>query len=219
MVYIIDILFCFGSISRALQQSLQSLETSCKIQVCKFKVLNSGLQKIRNSYVLNDLDDLGIEGRHPSGVPYRIQVDAPALEIDVTSLMWIDGRRLFDHIKYYKEDGKPCCREKTKKSPETLLAPEKRDRPQIKGKAPDATLKLVAKYLPTAPHQTDANHWALSGDLLAQGIKLSVVEALAVGRHYYDLSEPNYRNGQPREAYAREFQHRHSLRLALVTEL
>jgi hypothetical protein len=153
-----------------------------------------------------------LQGRHPSGVPYRIQVDTPAFEIDVTSLMWIDGRRLVDHIKYHKEGGVPFRREKTQELPETVLAPEEHSRPQIKGKAPDVALKLVAKYLPTAPHQTDANHWALSGDLLAQGIKLSVVEALAVGRHYYDLSDPNYLNGQSREAYAREFQHRHSLR-------
>ena len=53
-----------------------------------------------------------LQGRHPSGVPYRIQVDAPAFEIDVTSLMWIDGRRLVDHIKYHKEGGTPFRRER-----------------------------------------------------------------------------------------------------------
>ena len=30
-------------------------------------------------------------------------VDAPALEIDVSSLIWIDGQRLVDHIRYHKE--------------------------------------------------------------------------------------------------------------------
>ncbi|MEC7201622.1 MAG: hypothetical protein VXW84_13355, partial [Verrucomicrobiota bacterium] len=30
-----------------------------------------------------------VQGRHPSGVPYRVLVDAPALEIDVSSLIWI----------------------------------------------------------------------------------------------------------------------------------
>ena len=71
---------------------------------------------------------------------------------------------------------------------------------------------MVAKYLPTAPHQTDANHWALSGELLAQSIELPAAAALAIGRHYFDLSNPQFLNGQSRETYAREFQHRHSLR-------
>ena len=153
-----------------------------------------------------------VQGRHPSGVPYRVLVDAPALEIDVSSLIWIDGQRLVDHIRYHKE-GKPRFRrDEPQEASETLIAPIEYQSTETRGNAPEAALELVAKYLPTAPHQTDANHWALSGELLAQSIELSAAAALAIGRHYFDLSNPQFLNGQSREAYAREFQHRHSLR-------
>ena len=119
-------------------------------------------------------------------------MDAPALEIDVSSLIWIDGQRLVDHIRNHKE-GKPRFRrDEPQETSETLIAPIEYQSTETRGNAPEAALELVAKYLPTAPHQTDANHWALSGELLAQSIELSAAAALAIGRHYFDLSNPNF---------------------------
>jgi len=154
-----------------------------------------------------------VQGRHPSGAPYRVLVDSPALEIDVESLMWIDGRRLVDHIKHHKRSKALIRKHETQEQPETCVgALRHKQSTKTKGKAPSTALELIANHLPTAPHQTDANHWALSGDILAQGIKLSALEALEVGRRYFDLSNPEFLNGNSREEYALEFQHRHSWR-------
>ena len=153
-----------------------------------------------------------VQGRHPSGVPYRVQVDSPALKIDVSSLMWIDGQRLVDHIKQHKATKDRFRKHETQATTAPCISDKWHKDTKTKGKAPSQALDLVANHLPTAPHQTDVNHWALSGDILGQGIKLSVVEALEVGRRYFDLSNPQFLNGQSREAYAREFQQRHSRR-------